>query len=134
MLRIVIALVLVAHGIGHSMGLLQVLRVAAVNPQWDGGSWVLGGVLGGTAVQAIGSVLWISAMVGFSALGGVVIGWLPVSWWQALGVGSAVASLAGLLIFPLAFPPVSTIGALIVDVVVLAAATWADWSPSDLTV
>ena len=32
MLKVVIALVLLAHGIRHSMGMLQVLKVATVNP------------------------------------------------------------------------------------------------------
>ncbi len=34
--------------------------------------------------------------------------------------------------FPLAFPTTSTIGALVVDVAVLAAALWFHWAPSDL--
>lgn len=38
MLKVVIALVLVSHGIGHSMGLLQLFRLATVNPQWNGES------------------------------------------------------------------------------------------------
>jgi hypothetical protein len=27
-----------AHGIGHGMGLLQLFKVATVNPQWHGDS------------------------------------------------------------------------------------------------
>ena len=77
MLKIVIALILLAHGIGHSLGLLQIFRVAKVNPAWNGNSWLLTGVVGPTATHAIGAVLWATALIGFVALGGVVLGWLP---------------------------------------------------------
>ena len=43
MFTFTIALVLLAHGIGHSMGLLQIFNVASVNPQWNGDSWLLTG-------------------------------------------------------------------------------------------
>lgn len=32
MIKIVIALVLLGHGIGHSMGLLQIFKVATISP------------------------------------------------------------------------------------------------------
>ena len=46
MLKIIVALVLLSHGIGHSMGLLQVFKIATVSPQWDGDSWLLAGSAG----------------------------------------------------------------------------------------
>jgi hypothetical protein len=109
MLKIVIALILFAHGIGHSMGLLQTFRIATVNPAWNGESWLLTGVAGPTATQAIGAVLWGAALVGFVALGAVVLGWLPESFWTPLAVAASVMSLAGLVLFPIAFPTVSSI-------------------------
>jgi hypothetical protein len=133
MLKFVIALVLLAHGIGHSIGIVQALKVATINPQWNGDSWIVTGVAGTTVTQLVGVVIWSVAMVGFVLAAGVVIGWLPESWWVPLAVGSSLASLAGLLLFPTAFPTTSTIGALIVDVVVLGGVLWANWAPSDLT-
>lgn len=133
MLKIVIGLVLLAHGIGHSMGILQVFKVATVNPQWQGDSWILGGIAGTTVVQAIGVAVWTLAIVGFVLLAGVVVGWLPEAWWQPLAIGSAAVSLVGLVLFPVAFPLFSTIGALVVDVAVLAAVLWYHWTPGDLT-
>ena len=132
MLRIVIGLVLLAHGIGHSMGLLGLFKVAAVNPAWNGDSWLLSGPTGSTLAQAVGVVLWSVSMVGFAALAGIVFGWLPESWWMPLAVVASVASLAGVLIFPTAFPTFSTIGAVAVDVAVLVAVLGLHWSPSDL--
>jgi hypothetical protein len=132
MLKVVIGLILLAHGIGHSMGLLQVFKVASVNPAWNGDSWLLTGVAGSTATQAIGSLLWTAAIVGFMALGAVVLGWLPGDWWKALAIGASLVSLAGLVLFPMAFPTFSSIGALAVDAAVLVAVLWFHWVPSDL--
>ena len=132
MLRFIIAVVLLSHGIGHSMGLLQVFKVAVVNPQWHGDSWLLTGPAGINATQIVGVTLWSAAIIGFAALAAVVIGWLPVSWFVPLAVGSAVVSLIGLILFPVAFPLFSTIGAAAVNVAVLAAALWYQWLPSDL--
>jgi hypothetical protein len=132
MLKVVIALVLVAHGIGHSMGLLGMLKIADSNPAWHGDSWILTGFAGTTMTQLVGIVLWTVAIVGFAGVAGVVVGWLPAAWWAPLAIVSAVASLAGLLVFPIAFPAFSTLGALVVDVAVLAAVVWYHWAPSDL--
>ena len=132
MLRIVIALVLLAHGIGHSMGLLAVFKVATINPAWDGESWLLTGATGRMATQAIAVLVWTVAIVGFTALSATVMGWLPTAWFTPLAIVSSVASLAGLLLFPVAFPTFSTVGALVVDLAVLGAVGWYHWVPSDL--
>ena len=131
-MKFVIAAVLFAHGIGHVMGPLQVFKVAVINPAWAGDSWLLTGAGGQTLGQAIGMVLWMTALVGFVAAAAVVMGWLPVTWWVPLAVVSSIASLAAIGLFPTAFPTFSTIGALVVDVVVLAAVLWSQWAPSDL--
>jgi hypothetical protein len=132
MLKIIIALVLLAHGIGHSMGLLQVFKVAVVNPQWNGDSWILTGLVGASPAQLIGVVVWAASIIGFAALAAVVMGWLPETWWAPTAIGSALVSTTGLLLFPLAFPTFSTIGAFAVNAVVIAAVLWLDWAPSDV--
>ncbi|HEU5325156.1 MAG TPA: hypothetical protein VFV59_04660 [Candidatus Limnocylindria bacterium] len=133
MLKILIALVLMAHGIGHSMGPLGMFNIATINPAWHGDSWILSGV-GPSLTQVVGTVLWTLALVGFIAVGAVVLGWLPADWWVPLAVGSSLVSIAGIILFPVAFPVFSTLGALAVDVVVLAAALWLGWTPSDVAV
>ncbi len=133
MLKVVIALVLAAHGIGHSMGIIQLFKVATVNPAWHGDSWILSGMAGPGVTQAVGTVLWTVALVGFVGVGAVVMGWLPAEWWQPLAIGSSLVSLVGVLFFPIAFPTFSTIGAVAVDVAVMAAVLWMHWAPSDLT-
>lgn len=134
MFRIVIGLVLLAHGIGHSMGPLQVFKIATVNPLWDGDSWILGRVVGPSAVQGLGVALWAIALVGFVVTAAVFMGWLPAGWWQPVAVGSAVASLIGLVLFPAAFPVFSTIGAAAVDVAVLVAVLGFHWLPDSAAI
>lgn len=134
MVKIVIAVVLLAHGIGHVLGPLQVAKVAQVNPTWTGDSWLLTGVAGQTVSNVIGLVLWVAAMVGFVAAAAVVMGWLPASWWVPLAVGSSVVSLLAIALFPNAFPLTSTVGAVVVDVVVLAAVVVLKWAPTALPV
>lgn len=132
MLRYGIALVLLAHGIGHSIGIIQALRLATINPDWHGDSWLLTGVGGTTLSSVVGIALWSAALGGFVLAAGVVVGWLPAEWWRPLAVSASLCSLAGILLFPIAFPIGSTLGALVVDVIVLGAVLWADWAPSDL--
>lgn len=133
MFKFVIALVLLAHGIGHSMGLLQVFKVATVNPAFHGDSWLLTGSVGPSVTQVVGIVLWTAAIVLFAGVAGVVIGWLPAGWWQPLAIAASVVSLAGIALFPTAFPAGSTFGAVVVDLAVLAAVLWFHWVPGDLT-
>jgi hypothetical protein len=132
MLKVIIALALVSHGIGHTMGLLQVFKVATVSPHWNGDSWLLNGPAGSSVSQIVAVSLWTLAIVGFAALAAVVVGWLPEAWWVPLAVGASAVSLAGLFMFPVAFPLFSTIGALAANVAVLVAVLWWQWVPSDL--
>jgi hypothetical protein len=132
MVRIVIAVLLLAHGIGHSMGLLQVFKVATINPAWNGDSWLLSGVVGTSGSQAVGVLLWSVAMIGFAVLAAVTMGWLPTAWWPPVAVVSAIASLVGILVFPVAFPAFSVIGAVVVDLAVLVAAVYLHWLPTEL--
>jgi hypothetical protein len=132
MLKFAIAAVLLAHGIGHSLGLLQVFKIATVDPSWAGDSWLLTGVAGQTLTQAVGLVLWSAALLGFVALAAVVMGQLPAAWWPPLAIASSALSLAAVALFPTAFPTVSTIGAIVVDVAVLVAVIAFRWSPAGL--
>ena len=126
----VVALVLFAHGIGHSMGIIQAMNLATVNPEWHGDSWLLTGPLGLAPTRAIGVIVWTVSLVGFCALAAAVIGWIPASWFSPLAVVSATASVVGLALFPFAFPTFSMVGALAVDVAVLAAVTIWHWQPA----
>jgi len=100
--------------------------------QWSGDSWLLSGPAGSAVTTILAISLWTLAIVGFAALAAVLMGWPPWAWWVPLPIGASVASLAGLLLFPVAFPLFSTIGALAANVAVLVAVLWFQWAPSDL--
>jgi hypothetical protein len=131
-MRFVIAAVLFAHGIGHVMGPLQMFKLAVINPAWSGDSWVLTGVAGQTVSQAIGIVLWTTALIGFVLAAAVVMGWLPTTWWVPLALAASVASLIAIALFPSAFPTFSTVAAALVDTAVLVAVLWFHWAPEAL--
>ena len=95
MLRYVIALVLVAHGIGHSIGIMQSLRIATINPEWNGESWLITGFAGTSVTQAVGVVVWTTALIGFVLAAVFVVGSLPETWWAPIAVGSSLLSLVG---------------------------------------
>ena len=40
MFKIAVAVILLAHGIGHSMGLLQILKVATISPVLASAIWI----------------------------------------------------------------------------------------------
>jgi hypothetical protein len=132
MIRIVIAFVLFAHGVGHSLGLLQMFKVATVNPAWNGESWLLTHTVGPTVTEVVGLAVWAGAIVGFSVLAAIVLGWLPVAWFAPVAIAAAFLSIAGVLLFPVAFPTFSTLGSLAVDAAVLVAIAWYHWVPTEL--
>jgi hypothetical protein len=74
----------------------------------------------------------VLSIAGFAAVAGVVVGWLPASWWQPLAIGSAAVSLISIALFPMAFPTFSTLGAVAVDVALLVAVLVYQWTPSDV--
>jgi hypothetical protein len=125
----VIGVILFAHGIGHSMGILQAVNVATINPEWHGDSWLLTGPLGAVPARAIGVGLWSVALIGFCAVAATVVGWLPASSFGPLAIVAAGASIAAIVCFPVAFPTFSTIGALVVDVAVVMAVVVGRWQP-----
>ena len=131
--QVLIGIVLIAHGIGHGMGMLGVFGIARVNPAWQGDSWILTRLVGRRPAEAVGVILWATALIGFVALGAILFGWLPGTWWVPLAVVSSIASLAGLVLFPIAFPIFSSIGAYAVDAAVLIATLSFGWAPDQLT-
>lgn len=128
-LRIIIALVLFVHGVGHVMGLMAILGFSTIE-SWNARSWLLTGLLGDTFSRVIGFILFLAAFLGFvgAALG--LMDWLvPHEWWRTLAVVSAVISLIALALFWNAFVTLfpNKVGALAVNVAVLAGLLLANW-------
>ena len=130
MWRIVIAVVLLAHGIGHSLGLFPAFGLAKTKQCTDH-SWLLTNFIGESAARRFGVVLWLAAMFGFI---GAALGFYGIQeWWRSLAIASAIVSLAGLALYWNAFPSlINKIGAIAIDVIILAR-LWAHWPVMDIS-
>jgi hypothetical protein len=116
MWRYIIALVLLAHGIGHIMPFM-----AAWTPQKVGfsdASWVFSGGVGvGSPVGQSFGLLGLVALIGFvaGALGLVT----HQAWWPTVTIVAAAISIVTIVPWVNAWPTGSMIGALLVDVALL---------------
>ncbi|MBK8905294.1 MAG: hypothetical protein IPM53_29195 [Anaerolineaceae bacterium] len=121
-MRLIVALVVGAHGIGHVLFLVPLLGIA----DWGqpAQSWLLGG---GWLAKGVGSLIWLAAIMGFTA---VAIGFFNMAdWWRTVAIVVAAVSTLGLILFwgnPVSSPILS---ALIFNLVVLAALLVFHWSP-----
>lgn len=91
-LRIVLAVVVGAHGIGHILFLMPVVS----NTSWGQAtqSWLLGG--GGLARTA-GAILWLVSLLGFLAAAWGIF--RQAEWWPVVAMALAGVSILGLLLF-----------------------------------
>lgn len=132
-LNLIIGIVLIAHGIGHSLGYFPIFGWATA-AGWSGDSWALTGPLGTPVANAIAIVLWTVALVGFVAAGLGILGFaVPGAWIRPLAVVAAIASIAGVVLFWDAFPSiVSKVGAIAIDIAVLWAVFVGHWPSTDI--
>jgi hypothetical protein len=123
--RLILAVVVGAHGIGHTLFLFSCLGVPNLGQSTR--SWLLTNLIGDGGVRALGSLLWLIATVAFVAVG---VGlYRQQDWWRMLSVIAAILSVVGLALFwsnPVTGPAIS---ALIFNVVVLAALLLLRWPP-----
>jgi hypothetical protein len=126
--RIAVALVILAHGIGHMLFLAPCLGIA----QWgqSAHSWLLTKTLGDFATRVIGSLLWLAVIVGFVAAGVGLLG--QDAWWRALAVASAGVSLLGLILFMSGGSTQPIVSAAAMDIAILVALLWVHWPSVDL--
>ncbi len=125
-LRYLIAGVLLAHGVGHVMGLMPALRLGKAEG-WSSHSWLLTPLLGDGAARAVSFVLFFVAMIGFLLAGLGVLGWgVSIDWWRTAALLSAIVSLVALALFwhaLVAFFP-NKLGAIAVNLAVLVGLLW----------
>ena len=122
-LRWVLGILLIAHGIGHVlfMPLLNgVMRLGT-----DGRSWVMSPVLGDGVTGVLASVMAGIAAVAFVAAGvGIVV---QAPWWRTLAIGASLLSILVVVAMWNGVPMGSSAFALAFDVVVLAALLVVHW-------
>jgi hypothetical protein len=125
MLKILVAGVLIAHGIGHILGFLP----AWTNIRWwpMQGSWLLsGGVSVDSPIGRIVSLFWLAALL-LTIAGGVGL-LFNLDWWRPVLLGGAVASLIAFLPWLNMIPVGSAVGAIIIDLLVIGGllSPWGD--------
>ena len=130
-IKILIAGVLLVHGLGH---IGPLLAISFTWSQGTGGwlaarSWLFPSLPAYTA-KMIASVFWILSMIGFVAAAAAFWGVLvPGDLWRMLAMISEVVSMVGIVAFLGTWPAFNTIAALSVNVAVLVALLWLNWPP-----
>lgn len=122
--KLIFAAVLIAHGIGHVMA--PQAAFAPPGPLPRAAPMVATGLTITSSPGKALSLLWLVPMVGF--LLGTYGLWTGESWWRPVLAASSVVSIAAVLPWWGVMPVFSYLGALAVDVLVLAAALtpWGD--------
>ena len=134
-LRIILAIVLIGHGLGHVLGVLAALGFK-LTPQHSANSWLLTGLLGEKVLRVLAFVIFLAGRLAFLGAGLGLFGCLvPVSLWAQWAIWGAVISLAGLALFFNAFPTLfpNWVGANVVNVAVLVALLGFRWPPALLS-
>lgn len=92
MLRFVISIFIMLHGLVHLLYFGQSRRLFELRPgmDWPDGSWVFSRFFSDEITRSLASVSYILAAIGF-VVGGVGI-LFKQAWWQPIVVGSAVFS------------------------------------------
>ena len=128
-LRIVLVIVVAAHGIGHLLFLGPVAGLGAWAGQ-SGHSWLLTSAIGEGATRAIATLVWTAVIVLFLAgVGGFLAG---ADWWRGVTVAAAALSIAGVVVFWDGIATTNAIFALVTDVLILAALLVANWPSAEL--
>lgn len=102
-IRIVVAIFIMIHGIGHGMGILPLFG-KKLSESHSADSWVLGPLIGSAPARAVGTFIWILCIMGFLLAGTGFAGWIVPVMWPAIAAVSAIISLIGLALFWNAFP------------------------------
>ena len=116
MLRVVSAIVLVAHGLGHVLGFLAAWT--SITMGFTGRPWIFGGAEIGSPVGKLFGLVWLVALAGFVAAGYAL--YRDESWWGTVAVAASILSLAVILPWWNTVTPGSRFGAVLVDMIAIA--------------
>jgi hypothetical protein len=129
MLYSALAIVVLAHGVGHVLFLAPTIRLANWAGQ-TGHSWLLTPTGGESVTQVVGGIIWVVTMILFVA---GVIGFLTGhDWWRAAIVAGAVVSIVGIVVMWDGIATTNAVFALVFDVLILGSILWAHWPSPEL--
>ena len=97
-MRILVALLLVGHGLVHAIYVGQARRLYQVQPgaRWPDGSWALSRVWGDPATRWWVAVVFALVAAAFAVTGVALL--LRAPWWAPMAAAAAAASAATLLL------------------------------------
>lgn len=128
-LKLVLAVVVLFHGIGHLLFLGPTLGVVEWAGQ-TGHSWALTGVLGDGPTRTLGALIWVATIVLFVA---GVAGFLTAQpSWVGVTVLASVLSIAGIVLMWDGIATSNAVMALAVDIVILVSLLWAHWPSTEI--
>ena len=134
-LRLIIGLVFLLHGIGHTMAFFPALNISS-SKKWHYRSWLLTPFIGDTASRVINIILFGAAFIGFIGATLALFDWLvPHNLWRTLAVASAIISLVALSLFWNAFVTLfpNKVGSIAVNFAILICLLWLNW-PSEAAI
>ena len=124
LVKLVVAGVLGAHGVGHVLGWMPAWGIARFEGV-SSRSWLLSAAVGDGGTRLAAGLLFVVPTVGFVAAAAGLLTGQP--WWRQAAVASAAVSLVGTALFPQAFTAGSTAGSVAVNLVVLYGILVAGW-------
>lgn len=142
-IKIIIAIVLLLHGLAHGRALLVLLAEVLGIPTSRSlpvRSWLFPS-LGQRATNLIASLFWLLSTIGF--IGASMSFWgilVPGELWRQLAIVSSIISTLGIAIFSGIWPgapdrrlsTIDTVIALVVNAAILVALLWLQWPPYDM--
>jgi hypothetical protein len=128
MLRIIMALVLGAHGIGHLIGVVGAIRPGGIS--WGGSSesWLITPALG-RVTPVVESLVFAVPTIGWVIAAAFLFGGNEL--WRPVAIASAVASLLAVGLFPQQLQAGSMFGAVVVNLAVLTGLLLLHWPSAE---
>jgi len=99
MLRIIIGVFMVLHGLVHLLYSGQSWRLFELQPGmvWPDGAWVLSKLVGDETIRILASIFMVLAAIGFVAGGAGIL--VRQAWWRPVVLGSASFSAVIVVLF-----------------------------------
>ena len=129
LLRMVVAIILMAHGLGHALTLFPLFGVR-LSDSHSSASSLLGEGVPPTVASGLCVILNGGTLLLFLLAGLALAGWgVPRELWERLALLAAGISLLGLVLFwnayPFLFP--NKVGLILVDLWAVASVLWLRW-------
>lgn len=122
--RIIVAIILIGHGLGHVMGFIGTWTnwQPFTDPVFNDTPWILPrDVLIKSAVGKVFGIIWLLSMLGFIASGIGLVANQP--WWTTIAIIASILSVIAVLPWWNSFTPgiMSKTSAVVVDIIVIVA-------------